>query len=196
MPEKGIERVEHHEGAGGKRGYVVGRHIEQSGLPDIKTRLVEETDDGMMLISEDEKQAAPVESPKEGSEDSRKENTTKRRRQIRSAAEAQPQVVVQEKVIYKTPDPQNGYSIEVDTDFGTLVVECYDVSRTPHLLTLCYHLDIKGTKFLPKTADKSFSISIKELETGDLEEYNVVPLGISFILETTNLQCTLLEIVD
>lgn len=178
---KGIRRAEDTDHV--KGGGVAPRYFEQP--PDVPEVVIEEDENGNQIII---KQEEPTpEPPKSGR--GRKKNQPKEtviEKEI--VKEVIKEVPVEKKL-------ENHFNLEIESDFGLLYTELFDISVSGNMLVICYLPDVVGTKFLPKNPDLKISIKVTEKSSNEVAEYLVSPTGIIFTLETSGLTCTLLEVL-
>ena len=171
-----------------KKGYTVDSAANSSGLCSLPVKVVEETEDGVVIHSTED-----VNDVKAAEASSSSKPSQKRRKTSKTVTEVKE---VEKIVIQEVEKPvANRYTVNVTTDFGIIVSDCYDISISDSLVVLCYHKDLKGTRFNLTKPGLVVDIEIITMETGDAQEYTVSPVGVSFTMESSNIFCTLLEIV-
>lgn len=96
------------------------------------------------------------------------------------------------------PKESCSYLITINTSFGVMEVEAYDVivEAERKLFGICYLKRIRGNRFLPKPDVGNVEIQVQKADGTETKDYTVVPLGVQFTLPKDGLLVVLFELVQ
>lgn len=95
-------------------------------------------------------------------------------------------------------DEDTGFIVTINTSFGVMLVNAYDIVIEPErkLFGICYDAKVRGNRFMPKPEVGRISLQVSKAGSDENEEYDVVPLGVQFKLPKDELLIVLFELAE